>query len=449
MLTDTVVVLLDPLPYLIDSKVVEETEYLNGHLMQSEPLSSSTDTIPAFAPLALAPRTPIKFNIPNKLKATKNEIGDFETLVNASSSTSADMETWIMQDRKQPSAGSKDPMLTLLRIAYFDTVHYLDNLDWTLDEILRDSLDESIMTRRLPAWRKLLNDMEIEIPALGHNLGEFMDSDHSAYREAKTILHNLQDKRIPDFLKRVRAVHATLRSEMALLDSSRSIKEARTMARLTELAFVFIPLTFASSLFSMQVIELEAGISLWIFVFTALGLGMFTYAARGLLQSDFLPTLHRRVLNSLLATGPNPTAQSVSTVQIVERMAVSIWRYSQPALDAVVFVLVLALPVVPIAFMWNRNTLDVGFHVVVTLLILPPGIAVAYFATTAFREFTRSEKEDYYETDNDNDDDDDDETRPSSVEPSFYEKSALAIARVRAKFSHSATTLSESSFGMA
>jgi hypothetical protein len=325
VLTKSVIVLLDPLPSLVDSKVVEEVEYLNGFRLRpkspTSPRTKVTDKIPAFAPLALAPRTPIKFDIPNKLKATENEIRDFETLVNASSSTSADMESWIFQDK------NKDPMLTLLRIAYFDTVHYLENLDWTLDEITKDSLDESVMTKRLPAWRKLLNDLEIEIPALGQSLGGLMAPDHAAYREAGTILQDLQNDRIPAFLKRVRAVHAALRSEMSLLDSSRSIAEARTMARLTELAFVFIPLTFASSLFSMQVVELEAGISLWTFVLAALALGVLTYATQNLLQSDMLQVLGRRFQKLAVACdGRHPNFQDAAAAQIPAYAATSSWR---------------------------------------------------------------------------------------------------------------------------
>jgi hypothetical protein len=331
MLTNSVVILLDPLPSLVDSKVVEEVEYSNGCRMRPRSSTSSrtkvTDRIPAFAPLGLAPRTPIKFDIPNKLKATENEIRDFEALVNASSSTSADMESWIFQDTTQTPAGSKDPMLTLLRIAYFDTLHYLDNLDRTLDKITKDLLDESIMTRRLHAWQKLLNELEIEIPALGHSLGAFMDSDHAAYLEARTILQDLQDERIPAFLKRVRAVHAALRSEMSLLDSSRGITEARTMARLTELAFVFIPLKFASSLFSMQVIELEAGISLWIFALIAMALGVLTYATRSLLQSDVFWVLGRLSRRSAVAhDGRHSVARDASSAQMPVHAAVSGWQ---------------------------------------------------------------------------------------------------------------------------
>jgi hypothetical protein len=421
-LTDPVIILLDPLPSFIETKEVEEAEYANGHRMRSlPPRTPDTKAIPAFAPLA--PRTPIKFPA-NKFRASEAEIEELEARIADASSTSADLESWIWQNNKQITTGSKDPIISLLRLAYIDTVDYLDNLGWTLDEIIRDSLDEFIMTRRLPAWRKLLNELEIEIPALGHSLRDFVDRRHAAFAEAQGMLDELDYRIIPEFLNRVRAVHAALRSEMALLDSSRGITEARTMARLTELAFVFIPLTFVSSLFSMQVTELEAGLSLWVFVLTALGLGVLTYGARGLLQSDLLRVLSRRAQKSPLVAGRDPTSQTPSTAQIMRYVAASIWRHSQPVLDTVVFASVLALPVVPIAFMWSRNTLHVGLHVVMTLLIVPPGVAVAYFAVTALKEFMRGEEEE--EEDNGN--------KPGSVELSFFEKFALATVWIRDKF---------------
>jgi hypothetical protein len=417
-LTDPVIILLDPLPSFVETREVEESEYTNGYRMRSLPPSTpDTKIIPAFAPLA--PRTPIKFPA-NKFRASEDEIEELEARIADASSTSADLESWIWQNNKQITTGSKDPIISLLRLAYIDTVDYLENLGWTLDEIIRDSLDEFIMTRRLPAWRKLLNELEIEIPALGHSLRNFVDRRHAAFAEAQGMLDELDYRIIPEFLNRVRAVHAALRSEMALLDSSRGITEARTMARLTELAFVFIPLTFVSSLFSMQVTELEAGLSLWVFVLTALGLGVFTYGARGLLQSDLLRVLSRRAQKSPLVAGRDPTSHTASTAQIIKYAAASIWRHSQPALDAVVFASVLALPVVPIAFMWSRNTLHVGLHVVMTLLILPPGVAVAYFAMTALKESTRGEAEE-------------DENKPGSVELSFFERFALATVWIRDK----------------
>jgi hypothetical protein len=425
---------LDPLPSFTETIEIEEAEYANAYRMRSSPPNPPvTKSIPAFAPLA--PRTPIKFPA-NKFKASEDEIQVLEARITDASSTSADLESWIWQNNKQITTGTKDPLVALLRLAYIDTVDYLDNLGWTLDEISRDSLDEFVMTRRLPAWRKLLNELEIEIPALGSGLRSFMDFDHAAYAEAHLMLNDLDLRRIPVFLGRVHAVHAALRSEMALLYSSRGIKEARTMARLTELAFVFIPLTFVSSLFSMQVTELEGEISLWVFVLAALGLGFLTYAARSLLQSEVLRVLVRRAQESQLGVsgqGRDPTARSASTAQILKYLAVFAWRHSQPALNTAVFALVLALPVVPIAFMWSRNYLDVGLHVMVTLLIVPPGMAVAYFAVSALKELTHGEEGE----------DEEDESKPDSVELSFYEKSAVAIARLRAKVSSPATTPSE------
>jgi hypothetical protein len=60
---------------------------------------------------------------------------------------------------------------------------------------------------------------------------------------------------------------------MAIQESRRSIKEAVSVKRLTQLAFVFIPLSYASSLFGMNINEMTGnGSSLWIFVVTSLAL---------------------------------------------------------------------------------------------------------------------------------------------------------------------------------
>lgn len=85
--------------------------------------------------------------------------------------------------------------------------------------------------------------------------------------------------------RRSNGLTTVLRSEIALLDSSRSIAEAQTVAKLTELAFAFIPLTFACSIFSMQVTELRNGVP---FLVTAEDLGMFAYVVRLVLQSKTL-----------------------------------------------------------------------------------------------------------------------------------------------------------------
>lgn len=418
------IALLDPLPSFTETEEVEESTYINGRRTCSKDFLLKV--VPAFTPLA--PRAPVAFPA-NKFKASDREIKVLEDRVTAASSTSADMESWIWRKDKHMTV-SRDPLIALLRLAYIDTVDYLNQLGWTLDEISRDSLDEFIMTRRLSAWRKLLKDLEIEVPALGHNLRSFLDPDHAAYAEAQVMLDDLDHKRIPEFLDRVRAVHAALRSEMALLDSSRSITEARTMARLTELAFVFIPLTFVSSLFSMQVTELEAGISIWAFVLAAMGLAAFTYATRSLLQSELLRVISQRAKEGLLASGKGSRSQNASAFQVAKYVTALIWQHCLPAVNAMVFVAVSALPIVPIAFMWIQNSLGVGLHAVMTLLVLPPGLAVAYFAACAFEGLARSG--------------DDLGERHEGVRLSFGDRLAMVKARARDKLPRLMTNSSDS-----
>ena len=48
----------------------------------------------------------------------------------------------------------------------------------------------------------------------------------------------------------------------------------------------------------------------------------------------------------------------------------------------------LAIPVIPIAFLWSRNHMDVGFNAMLTVLTLPAGIMLAWYAQSAIREAT-------------------------------------------------------------
>jgi hypothetical protein len=60
-------------------------------------------------------------------------------------------------------------------------------------------------------------------------------------------------------------------TELSIQESQRSIREATSVKRLTQLAFVFIPLSFATSIFGMNLNELTGvGPNVWIFVITAL-----------------------------------------------------------------------------------------------------------------------------------------------------------------------------------
>jgi len=111
-------------------------------------------------------------------------------------------------------------------------------------------------------------------------------------------------------------VDAALRSETALLNSTRRTKESRAADRLTVLGIVYMPLSFVTSFFGMGVMELDSGV--WTFALVTLWVTLFAYTAHTLLQSGLLRVLGRRVQESPLVSGHSPTMPSRSTAQIVK-----------------------------------------------------------------------------------------------------------------------------------
>lgn len=70
----------------------------------------------------------------------------------------------------------------------------------------------------------------------------------------------------------------------SIRESRKSIEEAASVKRLTRLAFVFIPLSYTSSLFGMNIKEINGGIpGLWIFIIVSVSISLVT-----LLVSSFV-----------------------------------------------------------------------------------------------------------------------------------------------------------------
>lgn len=80
---------------------------------------------------------------------------------------------------------------------------------------------------------------------------------------------------------RIRVTLEAINSAMALRNSEKGIAEAENVKRLTELAFFFIPLTFAAAIFSIQVQEFEQSPpQMTTFVITAVCLLFAVYCFR-------------------------------------------------------------------------------------------------------------------------------------------------------------------------
>ena len=88
------------------------------------------------------------------------------------------------------------------------------------------------------------------------------------------------DKALREALNQIDSAYNSLRAELQIADARRSIDEAENVARLTEIAFIFIPVTLAASLFSMQIKELQDPAPLGYFIATSLSLILLAYLVR-------------------------------------------------------------------------------------------------------------------------------------------------------------------------
>ncbi|KAJ5441555.1 Mg2+ transporter protein CorA-like/Zinc transport protein ZntB [Penicillium cf. griseofulvum] len=194
----------------------------------------------------------------------------------------------------------------LTRIIKQDTMTLLNQLRQILDEIDIDIIDDVKMEDRLSLWRNIINRAQRELPELRYSIEpfiEFLINLHplsSPLEVAATRLETTQDmhdlwKSIDRFIDRLQRTSASLNSNMALLESRRSIDEAHAVARLTELAFIFVPMSFASSVFGMQIEPFADPVPISNFFVVAIVVTSFAYLMRMAMRSHWLISIKTAV----------------------------------------------------------------------------------------------------------------------------------------------------------
>lgn len=88
-----------------------------------------------------------------------------------------------------------------------------------------------------------------------------------------------------------------LMNAAAIDESQKAISQAEGVAKLTTLAFFFVPLSFTTSVFGMNFLELSDGnhLSIWVWAATAAGTMIMTYL--GLLWFRLRNKLRTQVLD--------------------------------------------------------------------------------------------------------------------------------------------------------
>ncbi|KAJ5666091.1 uncharacterized protein N7477_008539 [Penicillium maclennaniae] len=326
-------------------------------------------------------------------------------------------ETKSTQTEICEALGSHNRPISLVKpvfqIIRQDTLTLLKRLRRILDEVEIEILDDTKIEDRLALWRQLICQLKISLGPFITFLGTIYppnaaEEGVSIASEVTQDLHKLS-KDIDQMVDRLRKTSTSLTSNIGLLDSRRSIDENRAVTRLTQLAFVFIPLSFATSFFGMQV---EPFTKPNFFVVATVVTG-FSYLMRMTMRSQWLARLKAtmtydvrkytekhgqpvqprslpmllvfRWLRSRLCVGIIKPWQW--TVKSGLGVAEKLWAVFGFAISFIL--LDCAVSAAPIAMLWTRE-LDSGIHgaviiAIVIIVIAFVGVPFWYWSEPDFR----------------------------------------------------------------
>ncbi len=278
-------------------------------------------------------------------------------------------------------ANQLGPASLIFRIVHQDTLDLLQLMRLALVEIDRASSDNILQERALH-WRYRLDQFRGQLVELEGSLPQFVkfvnpqatskDRHDQPNLETDPIHYLLFDalSKISLLKQRIGEVYITLTSKVQISDSHRSIAEAETVTRLTELAFLFIPLSFATSIFGMQIIDGSTSPSIYIGV--AVALTSLVYVLRFLIHrtTDRRLKTARTIRNNITADARMRTGSRISTAiffkwiyHVSKRSVLRYWRLT------VLGVAVLIMVVVPFPILWTRD-LNRGLQVTISCLLL-------------------------------------------------------------------------------
>ncbi|KAL5350106.1 hypothetical protein ACLOAV_005143 [Pseudogymnoascus australis] len=249
----------------------------------------------------IAPRAPISIGLDEALRSPLL----LDKLSSQLSQTTSTKDEFCQLLNSMPPPVKGGPHITcvapLYQIIQQDSVNLLDHLHTTLIEINADILSDAKMEDRVVIWRQIIARAQLELLELKQSITTFFSFIRlldPKWTKIPVEVANLSAK-IDDMIQRLQTASSSLTSNMALLDSRRSIAEAQAVTKLTELAFFFIPLTFAATLFGMQVEQLATPVP--ISIFFALGIGFIasSYLVRLTIRSAWLRQLTKDYKESI------------------------------------------------------------------------------------------------------------------------------------------------------
>ncbi|KAJ5663110.1 Mg2+ transporter protein CorA-like/Zinc transport protein ZntB [Penicillium longicatenatum] len=248
----------------------------------------------------MAPRKSLDVDL-NQIFRSSRPAVNFGNQLSQTKSTQASIREAF--ERTGAPVGLLEPLLEIIRR---DTSTLLQHLGQILDEVEVDILDDTKMEDRLALWRQIIHRAQRELPELKnsldplHKFGLTVTPQTVSTEAPSELANSIQEyEKLPDdidqMIERLRVTSASLTSNMGLLESRRSIDEAHAVTRLTELAFIFIPLSFATSVFGMQIEPFANPVPMWNFFVVAISVTAFSYLMRMTMRSQWLTRLKAEV----------------------------------------------------------------------------------------------------------------------------------------------------------
>ena len=358
-------------------------KFRNEHINISEDLCLQTEVLSSFTQIYC--RTPWNLDYDTLLRQSTTNSAVHETFEQLSpfQSTVEAFEKWLASapasevDKYKNRLG---PGSMIFRIAHQDTVDLLKLMRSAVAKIDRASSDIELQEKALH-WRRRLDEFRALLGNIEASLQSFVDflhadtstssNDSCAKLDTDPIEYLLHDAitAIEIHKQRITQAYSSLTSKTQISDSHRSIAEAETVTRLTELAFLFIPLSFTTSIFGMQFISGSTPATTYIAVALALTSG--AYLLRFIIdrtterRSDLRRSVRNRITAyaKLRADSRIPTATFLRwLVHVVKRYLREFWRLS--FLGATILIMV----VIPLPIIW-ASSLNTGLQIATSCLL--------------------------------------------------------------------------------
>lgn len=251
----------------------------------------------------------------------------------------------------------RTPSEALFMVVFLDTMSFLSSVHTALDQIVKASADGDALRLRpvVSNWRKSLVETQLRLSPLQESISGLLKllGVERPSKETKRLSEELFIK-ISETITKVERAQSTIRQELSILESQKQLEEAANVTKLTELAFIFVPLSFIASAFSMQVKELKEPVPLSVVVAAGVVTLSLAYATRLAIRSTITlsffqtfqgmmrgiagvpadsPTPTRAFLQGIFVLLPHVSVPIISLPTLCVAMAVSLWA-TRPGLDA-------------------------------------------------------------------------------------------------------------------